>query len=505
MLGIGIGYLIAPNTGGQSSSILSSKDMNKLEVIKEYILTNYVDSVDQKQLTERGINGMLEFLDPHSSYIPKRTFHRVNDPLLGSFEGIGIQFQIIKDTLRVIKVIAKGPSEKAGLMDGDRIVQVNDSVIAGIGLQSQDVVKLLKGPKGSKVDLGIARLGMDSTLFYTIVRDKIPTFSIDISFVKEGVGYIKLSSFTATTSEEFHQALKEMKSQGMKKLIIDLRNNSGGYLSAARSLVDELLPENMMMVYTEGLHRARQEYKSTAGGLWEEGKLVILINENSASASEILAGAIQDNDRGLILGSRSFGKGLVQEQILLPDSSSLRLTIAKYYTPSGRCIQRPYDVEKGFEEYYYDHYKADSLVIKDTVKYTTLNGRIVYGGGGILPDSVINSSYDSTLYAYYQLIRKGLIYNYALDYVEGNRSRLKKKWSPESFIESFVITETRYDDFIKSIQKSGLKLSDESMKLSKKKIKYLLKAYIGRDLFGEEVFYPIYLNDDEVYLAATAE
>ena len=502
VLGVLMGYFLAGNNPTSKLGGLSSQTPNKLDLVRELIFQNYVDTVDSERVVKAGIDGMLGHLDPHSQYVPKQDFHAMNDPLLGSFEGIGIQFQIVKDTLHVIHVIKNGPSEKAGLMDGDRITYVDDSLIAGVGLANDDVIHLLKGPKGSEVKLGIHRLGVDKVLEYDIMRDKIPTFSIDISFVKDGVGFIKISSFTSSTEEEFHEALKKLNKDGIHSLIVDLRNNTGGYLSAATALADELLPDGRMIVYTQGLHRKKHEYPSSGGGLWEKGNLVILINENSASASEILSGAIQDNDRGLIVGTRSFGKGLVQENMMLPDGSSLRLTIAKYYTPSGRCIQRSYDGNEGFDDYYYEPYSFDSLALQDSTEYYTLNGRVVYGGGGIFPDSLVRIRYDSTLTAYYKLIRKGLIYNFALNYVDKNRVKLKQKWTKDSFIKRFEITQVTFNEFVNYIDNSGLKLQKGSILHSKHKINEIMKAYMGRNIFGDEVFYPVYLEGDQVFQKA---
>ena len=503
--GISAGYWLLSHHHRQDlpGFFQSSNDINKLDILKEYILNNYMDTVSEERLTVSGIQGMLESLDPHSQYIPKEDYHTIQDPLEGSFEGIGIQFQIIRDTLRVIRVIEGGPSERAGLEDDDRIVKVNDSLIAGKGLTTEDVFKLLKGPAGSKVRLHIFRRGTDSLSAYEIIRGKIPMYSIDAAFAEDSTGYVKLSNFSATTAEEFHDVLTELKSQGINKLIIDLRNNAGGYLSAAKALADELLPEGRMIVYTEGLHRKRTDYKASGGGLWEKGGLIVLINEGSASASEILAGAIQDNDRGIIMGTRSYGKALVQEQTILPDSSILRISIAKYYTPSGRCIQRPYSPGKGFEEYYMDIYERDTLpATTDSTAYSTLHGRKVYGHGGIMPDSVINDEYDSTLQAYYTLVRNDFIYPYALNFLDGKRKEFRNKWTPKSFINTYEVDEKMFQDFLAFVRKKGVTLPEESLKTSGNKIKNMLKAYMGRLLYGDEVFYPVYLEYDKVFQAA---
>ena len=498
--GIILGYYL--DRTGRLDSLIHSGRLKKLALVEDIIIHNYADSVDKDKMEEKGIEAMLNHLDPHSHYIPKVEYHEVNDPLTGSFEGIGIQFQIIKDSLRVIHVIKGGPSEKSGIKDGDRIVQVNDSGIAGIGISDKDVIHLLKGSKGSKVRLGVRRLGVDSTLHFTVTRDKIITKSADIAFVENGTGYIKISSFTASTKTEFAKDLQRLKEEGMQGLIIDLRDNSGGYLSAATAVADQLLPEGLMIVYLEGLHRKRKEVHSKPGGLWESGRLIILINESSASASEVLAGAIQDNDRGIIMGSRSFGKGLVQENIMLPDSSSLRLTVARYYTPSGRCIQRPYDPKLGLDLYYAEAYEADSLAARDTTKYFTRKGRIVYGGGGILPDSIITPDYDSSLSAYYKLVRKNIIYRFAMDYVDRNRTALLQQWTPSTYISGARAEGKIFQAFLQSPQVKKSHIKPEQLLASKTKICYMLKALTGRNLFGDKVFYPLYLKGDTVFQKA---
>ncbi len=498
--GIIVGFYLAGER--KIDYLLRSGSLNKLALVEDIILHNYADSVNTSKMEEKGIEAMLNRLDPHSHYIPKVEYHEVNDPLTGSFEGIGIEFQIVKDSLHVIHVIKDGPSAKSGIKDGDRIVEVNDSCIAGKGISEREVIRLLKGSKGSKVKLGIRRYGVDSTLHATITRDVIPTKSADIAFVEEGTGYIKISSFTASTAEEFEKDLRKLKAEGIQGLIIDLRGNSGGYLSAATAVADQLLPGGLMIVYLKGLHRKREEVHSTGGGLWETGKLIVLIDEYSASASEILAGAIQDNDRGIIMGSRSFGKGLVQENIMLPDSSSLRLTVARYYTPSGRCIQRPYDPDLGLDLYYAEGYTHDSLSRTDTTRYYTRKGRIVYGGGGILPDSLVEAGYDSSLTAYYRLMHKDILKRFAMDYVDQNRASLLQRWTPESYIQSARTEGKIFQAFSQYLHDNNISVKPQDLLDSKAKICPMLKAYTGRYLFDDKVFYPIFLEEDKVFQKA---
>jgi len=398
VVGILTGYYLMRSSYIQNHAFLKGRQgKNTLNELIGFINNNYVDSVDTQKLNNEAITGMLLSLDPHSVYIPASEFADANDPLMGNFEGIGIQFRIERDTVMVINTIPGGPSEKVGLLAGDRIVKVDGKSIAGIKIENDKVMKLLKGPKSTKVTVSIFRRGLKKLNDFTITRGIIPTWSIDVSFaVNAETGYIKLSKFSATTGDELHEAMAELKSKGVKKLILDLRGNSGGYLQEAIAVSDEFLPDNKLIVYTMGLHRPKQIAKSTSEGIWDNLPVVVLIDEGSASASEIVAGAIQDNDRGTVIGRRSFGKGLVQEQVGLSDGSALRLTVARYYTPTGRSIQKPYT--KGAEEYYMEYYhrmedgeleNADSIKLNDSLKFKTPGGKTVYGGGGIMPDIFI--------------------------------------------------------------------------------------------------------------------
>ncbi|MEZ5199370.1 MAG: S41 family peptidase [Bacteroidales bacterium] len=391
IIGILLGYKLTPvSTVNPNLFKLNLNRYDKLNDVVDYIVEEYVDSVSKEQLTENGINGILDKLDPHSNYITAREFHAVNDPLLGNFEGIGIQFRIISDTIVVIYPIPGGPSEEVGLLAGDRIVLVDDSLVAGVGIDNEGAMRMLKGKRGTEVKVGIFRKETAGSMDFIIRRDVIPTYSVDIAYMPEDrIGYVKVSKFSATTYNEFLSAVGGLKSQGMNKIILDLRGNTGGYLQAAIDMADEFLEKDKLIVYTKGNNQPRESSYATSKGQLESDEIVILIDEGSASASEIVAGALQDNDRGTIVGRRSFGKGLVQRQLDFLDGSALRLTIARYYTPTGRCIQKPYDSEKGFEEYYHESVdrfyngelvEADSNHLVDSLKYITPQGKVVYGG-----------------------------------------------------------------------------------------------------------------------------
>ena len=452
------GIVIGTQLGhvGKGFSFLGNNKSDKLEEIIDYVHNNYVDTVSKEALTEKAITSMLQTLDPHSVYIPAREYHDALDPLLGSFEGIGVQFRIENDTITVITPVSGGPSEKLGIKAGDRIVRINGKNVAGIKITNNDVMRKLKGKKGTKVNVSIFRRGVHGLLEYTVTRDVIPTFSMDIAYmVKPGIGYIRLNNFSATTHEEINNGLQQLRSQGMKKLIFDLRGNGGGYLQAAIDVADEFLPAQKLIVYTQGQHHPREYFYASAEGLFETGDLIVLIDEWSASASEIVAGAIQDNDRGTIIGRRSFGKGLVQGQLMLKDSSSLRLTMSRYYTPTGRCIQKPYN--NGTDAYYNDYYhrfmngemdNPDSIHFSDSLKFKTPKGKIVYGGGGIMPDIYVPIEKDSLLRYYNQVVNKGLVYQYAFDYTDKNRKELEKNKSFPEFDKNFMITDEIYTDFI---------------------------------------------------------
>nr|WP_319266333.1 S41 family peptidase [uncultured Draconibacterium sp.] len=472
----------------------------------------YVDSSDVSDLTEKAIVHLLEELDPHSTYISKEEVDKMNEPLKGNFEGIGISFNIYKDTLMVTTTISGGPSEKVGLRAGDRIVEVDDKNIAGIGLKNSDVFDLLRGEKGTKVDLTIARKGESNPLDFTVVRDKIPIFSLDASYMlDEETGYIKLNKFSATTTDEFTTAMNDLKHEGVKNLVLDLRNNGGGYLKSAIELADQFLNDDQLIVYTDGTNDPRREYKATTKGSFEEGKVVVLVNEGSASASEIVSGAIQDWDRGLIIGRRSFGKGLVQKPFFLNDGSMVRLTTAHYYTPSGRCIQKPY--EDGVSEYRKDYanrisngemFSADSIHFDDDLKHKTLvNGRDVYGGGGVMPDIFVPMD-TSSHYAYLNnLRRKRVTYNFVLDFVDVHREELLKKYSSfDKFNEKFAITKEDVDQVVTKGIEEGIEKDEESLVFLEDNLKRELKALIARDVYSRNDMYKVLNEEDDAILKA---
>ncbi len=507
-------YLLIAILTFQAASAQEDVQINALKFgrLLRLIDSYYVDSANVEKLTEKAVVSMLQELDPHSVYISKEEVAKMNEELKGNFEGIGISFNIFKDTLLVITTIPGGPSEKVGLMAGDRIVVVDGKNVAGIGLTNDDVFEMLKGPKGTRVSLQIVRKNEPELLDFVIIRDKIPIFSLDASYMfDDETGYIKLNKFSATTLDEFKDAISELKSKNLKNLILDLRSNGGGYLNAATGLSDEFLDNRKMIVYTEGLHNRKREYKASSEGSFEEGNLIVLINEGSASASEIVSGAVQDWDRGIILGRRSFGKGLVQQPYWLNDGSMVRLTTAHYYTPSGRCIQKSY--EDGVDTYQSDYiqrmsngelFNPDSIEFDESLKYKTLfNGRTVYGGGGIMPDIFIPMD-TSRYYQYYNKLRRNNIVNtFALEYVDKNRENLKKKFSGfEKFNRSFEVTDQMISDMIRKGEEQNIEKDQESIMFTKPQMKKELKALIARDLFTRNEFYQIINTDDDALLKA---
>jgi len=514
IIGIWIGTMINGDNKTQTNLLQLGSTYNKVGDILDYIVQDYVDSVDFDQMETDAITGMLEELDPHSMYISKEEFNQVNDPLLGSFEGIGISFRIEKDTITVINPIPGGPSEKVGLMAGDRIVKVDDSLVAGIGINNNDAMRKLKGKKGTKVKVTNFRRGVPKLIDFTITRDLIPTYSVDVAYmVDESVGYIKVNKFSATTYDEFMEAASELEDEGMSKLILDLRGNPGGLMNAAIEISDEFLQEGELIVYTDGKSRPKRHAFATDSGDFEDLQVVVLVDENSASSSEIVAGALQDNDKGLIIGRRTFGKGLVQEQISLPDGSAMRLTTARYYTPTGRSIQRPYDkgdAESYYEEYYHRYVNGemtnvDSIHFDDSLKFTTPKGKVVYGGGGIMPDVFVPMITD-TIRTYYNLLaNKGLIFQFAFDYTDKNRARLNKFTDFDTFDRKFKMDNRTFDDLVAYADEKGIEQSDEKIQLSKDKIATLFKAFVGRNVLDEKGFYPIYHKIDTTFNRAVYE
>ncbi len=499
-LGVMIGlYLPKEDNRSQHSNIRSRND--KLNSILNIIESSYVDTVNRNDLVEAAIPAILKKLDPHSVYIPAKELARANEPLQGNFEGIGISFNMLTDTILVISTIPGGPSEKLGLKAGDKILYVNDSLVAGKGISDEKVMGMLKGPKGTIVKVKILRKGYRELLTFEIKRDKIPMYSVDVNYmINNNTGYIRINNFAMTTFEEFMKGLMELKAKGMTKLIVDLRGNSGGIMETAIQIADQFLKDNQLIVYTKGRTQPQQDARATGKGEFENGDLVILIDEYSASASEILAGAIQDNDRGTIIGRRSFGKGLVQEPITFTDGSGMRLTIARYYTPTGRSIQKPYN--NGFDEYFDDFNKrftrkefevSDSIHFPDSLKFTTPGGRIVFGGGGIMPDKFV--PVDTTgISLYFQKVRPQ-IYSFAMKYTETNRETLKKFIDAEE-MEKYLDQQDLLDQFITFASLNGIKKDPVGLKTSGNIIHIQLKAYIARNILDNKGFYPIWENID---------
>ena len=470
----------------------------------------YVDSVDEKKLVEDAIRGMLEKLDPHSQYSNAKEVKQMNEPLNGNFEGIGVQFNMIDDTLMVIQPVTNGPSEKVGIIAGDRIVSVNDTAIAGVKMSKEEIMRRLRGPKGTKVVLGVVRTGIKDRLAFTVVRDKIPVHSIDaVYMIRPGIGYIRIGNFGATTHHEFCDALQNLYLQGAESLILDLQENGGGYLQAAVEIADELLDKDELIVYTEGRRVPRQEYRAHGEGLFTKGKIVVLIDEYTASAAEIVTGAVQDQDRGFVVGRRSFGKGLVQRPIDLPDGSMIRLTIAHYYTPSGRCIQKPY--EKGNQKDYamdvYNRLKKgeltnqDSIHFADSLRFQTLHKqRTVYGGGGIMPDHFV--PLDTARYTPFhrQLAAKSVIIQQNLRYVDNHRKELKKKYPDFAlFKQAFEVPQKLVDNILAEGKK--LKVEPKSDAELQRTLPYLrlqLKALIARDLWDMSEYFSVFNEENPV-------
>ena len=499
-IGILIGkYLPGENALPQHSNIRSRND--KLNSILNIIESSYVDSVNRNDLVEAAIPAILKKLDPHSVYIPAKDLARANEPLQGNFDGIGISFNMLTDTILVISTIPGGPSEKLGLLPGDKILYVNDSLVAGKHISDEKVMGMLKGRRGTIVKIKIQRGRQKELLAFDITRDKIPIYSVDVDYmINDYTGYIRINTFAMTTYDEFMKGLRELKGKGMTKMILDLRGNSGGIMEAAIQIANQFLKEGQLIVYTKGRAQPRSEARATGKGEFETGDLVVLIDEWSASASEILAGALQDNDRGTIIGRRSFGKGLVQEPIPFSDGSGMRLTIARYYTPTGRSIQKPYS--DGFEKYYddlntrYIHGEfevSDSIHFSDSLKFTTPGGKIVYGGGGIMPDKFVSA--DTSGVSPYFLKVRSLIYRFSLKYTENNRELLKK-YTEADEMEKFLDKQALLDQFIQYAAINGIKKDPEGLKISGNIIHTQIKAYIARNILDNKGFYPIWEEID---------
>ena len=480
--------------------------IEKIATAVQLINYFYVEKVDQGKLADDAIVNMLKELDPHSVYISKKEVDETNEPLVGNFEGVGIQFQLFHDTIMVISPVPGGPSDKLGILAGDKIIRINGADAFGSKVTNSYVLLHLRGQKGTKVTVSILRKGHKGLIDYTITRDKIPLNSIDATLmITPEIGVIKLSRFARTSMDEFHESLVKLKTAGMKNLILDLRGNSGGYLDVAIDLADEFLPADKLIVFTEGLHSPKEEYRATFQGGFETGKLIVLIDEGSASASEIVSGAVQDWDRGLIIGRRSFGKGLVQRPYMLPDSSMIRLTTARYFTPSGRCIQKSY--KEGIEDYYEDVNKrfkhgefihADSIHFPDSLRYSTANKRTVYGGGGIMPDIFIplDTTFNSKYYT--EIWRKGLLNEFSTQYIDDNRKALVQHYPKVNmFVDNFIFDDKLLNQFVEFAEKRGVPRDPKGLELSGKEIRYVIKGLIARNLFNVDAYFQVISGIDE--------
>ncbi len=504
-----IGILAGRFFGGTNSEnkFIIIPKANKLDNVLNYIENEYVDEVSKSEMIEDVIPKILSELDPHSQYIPAQEVQKLNEPLEGNFSGIGIQFNMLNDTLVVIQTVANGPSQKIGIVAGDRIIKVDGRVVAGMNIPSDSIVNKLRGPRGTSVDVEVSRRNVKEPLSFTIVRDNIPLYSVDVAYMlKDDIGFIKLNKFSATTEQEFLTGISKLRGLGMKKLILDLRENGGGFMNAAVFIADQFLAGNEMIVYTQGKARDKQEFLSNPGGLCTDLDIAILIDEGSASASEILAGAIQDNDRGVIIGRRSFGKGLVQEQMSLSDGSAIRLTIARYYTPTGRSIQRPYN--HNLEDYYSELntrflngslQNADSNKFDDSLKFTTAGGKTVYGGGGIMPDIFVPIDTTGATDYFYRIRNQGLLYRYSLKYADENRDVLATFNTPQDFVKEFEKRNV-LRSFIAFAASEGVKEVPKEIKISEKILKVQLYAYIARNFMDNDGFYPIIQDIDDTLL-----
>ena len=507
-------FTFLPSHSQMRVNFSEDSPMRKLHIAEMAITNLYVDSVDEKKLVEDAIRGMLEKLDPHSSYADPEEVKAMNEPLQGNFEGIGVQFNMVDDTLLVIQPVSKGPSEKVGIMAGDRIVSVNDTAIAGVKMAREEIMRRLRGPKGTKVRLGIVRRGVAETLKFTVKRDKIPVKSVDaVYMIRPGVGYIRIGNFGATTYAEFMRGLEQLRKEGMRDLILDLQDNGGGYLQAAVQVANEFLQKNELIVYTEGRQFPRMDYNARGNGDFREGRVLVLVNEFTASAAEIVSGAIQDHDRGTIIGRRTFGKGLVQRPVDLPDGSMIRLTIAHYYTPAGRCIQKPY-TKGDIEDYALDFDKRlkhgeltnrDSIHFADSLRFYTLKERRpVYGGGGIMPDVFV--PLDTLQYTKYhrQLVLKGIVINTDLRYIDNHRDQLRSLFPTfEAFRAGFQVPQALIDDVMKDGEKQGVKPEDDAeLQKTLPYLKAQLKALVARDLFDMSEYFQIINEESDIVKAA---
>ncbi|MDH5397398.1 MAG: S41 family peptidase [Cyclobacteriaceae bacterium] len=505
-IGLAAGILIGTSFSSPSSEENGLQEgLQKFREVLTHIDRSYVDEVDTEELVEDAIVYMLKNLDPHSGYIPAEDKILANEDLQGNFEGIGIEFNIFKDTIVVVAPLGGGPSEAVGILSGDKIIKVDGKIVAGVGFTNRDVQTHLKGEKGTKVNVSIHRKGQKDLLEFTIIRDKIPQFSVDANYmIDDKTGYIKVSRFSATTYMEFAEAMKKLKKEGMKRLILDLQGNPGGYMSRAIEIADEFLPDERKIVFTKGkVSRYNSEANAERKGDFEKGDLIVLVNEGSASASEIVSGALQDNDRALIVGRRTFGKGLVQMPIDLTDGSELRLTISRYYTPSGRSIQKPYVENEGYEYDLmarYEHgefFTPDSIQFDDSLKYKTVKGRTVYGGGGIMPDYFVPLDTTQNSRFLNRLYNSNTIQEYSFKYATDHEDVLRKM-SIENFKKDFKVTDKMFEDLAELGKSNGVTPDPSDMRKNSAIFELHIKAQIARRLWGNEGFYPIYNETNEI-------
>ena len=503
-------FTLSPLEAQMRLDFNSNSPIHKLQMAEMAVSNLYVDSVDENKLVEDAIRGMLEKLDPHSSYSTAKETKEMTESLNGSFDGIGVQFNLVEDTLLVIQPVLKGPSEKVGIMAGDRIITVDDTLIAGVKMSKEEIMRRLRGPKGTRVKLGVVRRGISERLFFEVVRDKIPVKTVDGYYmIRPRVGYIRIGSFGLTTYDEFMEAVKALKQQGMQDIILDLQENGGGYLQAAVRVANEFLHKGDLIVYTQGRSVPKQEFRAQGNGRLLEGKVIVLVNEFSASAAEIVTGAIQDQDRGQVVGRRSFGKGLVQRPIEFKDGSMMRLTVAHYFTPSGRCIQKPY-VKGEMKDYAleldqrYKHgefYSADSIHFADSLRYYTLRRhRAVYGGGGIMPDFFVPLDTAQFTSFHRQLVAKGIVINANLKYVDKHRQSLRAQ-NPTfaEFKSRFKVPQEILDEVLREGEKQGIKPKDKAeLEQTLPYLSLQLKALIARDLWDMSEYFSIMNEENRV-------